>query len=61
VFAMVDPELPDADIPRPDDTGLRALLGLPQEDLPLGSDGTPIGPAVATTEPADDETSDQGD
>lgn len=66
VFAMVDPDLPDADIPRPDDTGLRALLGLPQEELPLGSDESPIGPAVATTQPSgdessDDETSEQGD
>ena len=35
VFAYVHPSMDDADIPRPDDSFLRAYLNLPPEDQPL--------------------------
>ena len=54
VFAMVDPETDDEDIPRPDDSFLRQYLGLPPEQQPLGEDNSETGPALPA--PAADDT-----
>ena len=51
VFAMVDPDTDNEDIPRPDDAFLRQYLGQPAEELPLGEEGTgEIGPTLDGTD-----------
>lgn len=60
VFAMVDPELDDDEIPRPDDAFLRQYLGLPAENQPLGEDNTQTGPELPAA-PDDGEQGDSGD
>ena len=46
VFAMVDPETDDEDIPRPDDAFLRQYLGLGPEEQPLGEQDSDTGPIL---------------
>ena len=46
VFAMVDPETDDEDIPRPDDAFLRQYLGLAPEEQPLGQQDSDTGPTL---------------
>jgi len=53
IFAIVDVNKDNSEIPRPDDSYLREYLGLPQEQQPLGQDdGGDTGPILpATLEP----------
>ena len=58
VFAFVHPSIENADVPRPDDTFLRAYLNLPPEDQPLIDGSTEEGPVLddgSESEPAEGE------
>ena len=61
-FAMVSPSMKSSDIPRPDDSYLKSYTTLPNEQQPIGEDGSgsagPTLPAVevpATEEPSESE------
>ena len=51
MFAIVDVNKDNSEIPRPDDSYLREYLGLPQEQQPLGQDdGGETGPSLPETQ-----------
>jgi hypothetical protein len=56
-FAMVSPSTKSSDIPRPDDTFLKSYTTLPNEQQPIGEDGSDsTGPTLpATEEPSESE------
>ena len=56
-FAMVSPSMKTSDIPRPDDSYLKSYTTLPNEQQPIGEDGSgSTGPTFpATEEPSESE------
>jgi hypothetical protein len=65
-FAMVSPSTKSSDIPRPDDSYLKSYTTLPNEQQPIGEDGSgstgptlPAGELPATEEPSESPESEE--